>query len=333
MKLIKLEKGMYQDARLKKLTLTELLAELAPSEVKGLDAYEFQLMQRDINLKHDTVERFYRTQEDIILFPEFINRNVRIGIAGLSARDLTLEDIIATTTTIDAGVYDTVNAQFDAKKLDFGRIAEGAPFPTVKITTTKNSIRLAKIGIAMDVTYEVLRRMKLPLLAIHMQLVGQRLAKRMVAFAMYNIINGDGNINAAPAGAAAALSYDNLLDFYEDMTNWTPTVFAAKSTIRKSILKLAEFKDSLLFDMAKTGKSPTPFGVPLKRFNWSETALGDNQVIAIDKTASLELVKESGAELIETDKVIDGQIEKSVISQVVGFSRIFTDASAVFTKQ
>lgn len=330
---VKLAKEMYKQARILGLTFSELLAVENPSQQDGLDAFEFALMERDINLKTDTVERFYRTTEDSILFPEFINRNVRIGIVGLGRFDLTLDELIATTTTIDSGVYESVNAEFDAKRIDFKRVTEGAPFPTVTITSGKNSIKLAKLGIGLDASYEVLRRMKLPLMAIHMQLIGQRLAKRMVAYAMYNIINGDGNNNAAPATAATALSYDALLDFFLDMETWEATVWAAKKEMLKLILKLDEFKDPLLFDTAKTGDLAKTFGYNIKRFNWTETTLGDGLLIAVAKNAALEMIKESGAELIETDKVIDKQLEKTVISNVVGFSRIFTDAATIFTKQ
>ncbi|TLN09903.1 hypothetical protein FDZ71_09550, partial [bacterium] len=87
MALKRLIKEMYAEARKRGITFSELLAQESPSQMEGLDAFEFALMERDINLKRDTVERFYRTKEDSILFPEFINRNVRIGIAGLSAQD------------------------------------------------------------------------------------------------------------------------------------------------------------------------------------------------------------------------------------------------------
>ncbi len=330
--MLTLEKGMYQQARQKGITFSELLGKEAPSQVEGLDAFEFALFERDINLKTATVEAFYRTKEDSILFPEFINRNVRIGMVGLGRFDLILDELIATTTTIDSGVYETVNAQFDVKNLDFKRIAEGAPFPTVTIASGKQSIRLAKIGVALDATYEVLRRMKLPLLSIHMQLIGQRLAKRMVAYAMYNIVNGDGNGNGAPATQATPVTYENLLDFFLGMETWEASVWTGKTALLKEILKLDEFKDSRLFDTAATGNLARVFGYNIRRFNWTETSLGDSQLIAVAKNAALELVKESGAELIETDKVIDKQLEKTVISQVLGFSRIFTDAAQIFTR-
>ncbi len=329
---MKFAKEMYQAARRAGMNLTEFLEKEKPSRKEGLDAFEFALFERDINLKKGTVEQFYRTQEDSILFPEFINRNVRIGIAGLSAKDVMLGDIVATETGIDAGVYETVKAQFDSKKdLDFRRVTEGAPFPTVTLTSAKNSIRLAKIGIAMEATYEVLRRIKLPLLSIHMQLIGKRLAKKMVAYAVYVLVNGDGNSNGLTP-TSAAVSYDNLLSWFLEMDNWESTVWFAKKALIKEMLVLTEFKDSRLFDTARTGSLATPFGNDLKKFNWSDTTLGDNQLFQLDKSASLEMVKETGAELIETDKVIDRQFEKTVISQVVGFSKIFDDACMIFQK-
>jgi len=330
---MKLAKEMYKQARNQGMTFSELLTVEAPSKNEKLDAYQFQLFERGINLKTSTVEQFYRTTEDSILFPEFINRNVRIGLAGLSGLDLALEDIVATTTTIDSGVYDSVNAAFANKDLDFKRITEGAAFPTVTISTAKNSVRLAKLGLKIESSYEVLRRMKLPLLAIHIQLIGQRIAKRNVAYGMYNIVNGDGNNNAAPATAATALGYAALLKHYLSMDEFTGTVMAAKTADMESILNLDEFKNALLFDTAKTGNIPSPFGLPFKRFNWTETTLGNKLVPIIAKNATLEMIKETGAELIETDKVIDKQLENTVISNVIGFSRIFTNAAKIFTIQ
>ncbi|PKN28265.1 MAG: hypothetical protein CVU64_14260 [Deltaproteobacteria bacterium HGW-Deltaproteobacteria-21] len=326
---VKIAKEMYQAARQAGLTFSELLTRERPSTMEGLDAFEFALFERDINLRRDTVEKFYRTQEDSILFPEFINRNVRIGMVGLGKRDLMLSDIVATETPIDSGVYETVKAEFSVKNIDFKRVGEGAPFPTVTIGVGKQSIRLAKIGVALDATYEVLRRMKLPLLSIHLQLIGKRLAKRMVAYAVYVLVNGDGNNNAlAPKQEAA--SYDALLAWMLDMDQWEPTVWFARKELLTTILTLEEFKDTRLFDTAKTGALATPFGFDMKKFNWEESTLGDGQLFQVDRSAALELVKEIGAELIETDKVIDRQFEKTVISQVGGFSKIFPEAAAIF---
>ncbi|MCP3942210.1 MAG: hypothetical protein GY710_12090 [Desulfobacteraceae bacterium] len=326
---VAITKEIYPEAGAKGLTMSQHLEKERPSEVEGLDAFEFALSEQNINLKNDTVEKFYRTSDDKVLFPEFINRNLRIGIAGLGKKDVTLEDIIATTTTIDSGVYETIKAEFANKSLDFKRIAEGGAFPTVRMSVGKQSIRLGKIGIALEATYEVLRRMKLPLLSIHMQLIGKRLAKKMVAYAVYTLLNGDGNTNAAEK-VKKALDYKNLLEFDLAMDDWEASIWFSKKNTIQSLCLIDEFKDTRLFDTAKTGAWVTPFGNSMKKFNWKDTTLGDKQIFQIDKSAALELVKEAGAELVETDKVIDKQFEKTVASQVIGFSKIFTDACRVF---
>ncbi|MCG8643335.1 MAG: phage major capsid protein [Desulfobacterales bacterium] len=328
---VRIAKEMYAEAGAKGLTLTEYLEKERPSEIEGLDAFEFALAEQEINLRRDTVEKFYRTVDDKVLFPEFINRQVRIGIMGLGKKDLTLADVVATETPIDAGVYETVKAVFDNKNLDFKKVTEGAAFPTVKMATGKQSITLAKIGLQLDATYEVLRRMKLPLLSIHMQLIGKRLAKKMVAYAVYVLLNGDGNANNADK-TTKVLDYANLLEFDLDMDDYEATTWFSKKAMIQQLCLITEFKDTRLFDTARTGAWVTPFGNSMKKFNWKESTLGDDQIFAIDKSAALELVKESGAELVETDKVIDRQFEKTVISQVLGFSKIFAEACRVFQK-
>lgn len=326
---VTITKEIYTEAGRKGLTMSEHLEKERPSEMEGLDAFEFALAERDINLRRDTVEKFYRTSDDRVLFPEFINRNIRIGMVGLGKKDVTLADLVATDITIDGGVYETIKAEFDNKKLDFKRIAEGADFPTVTMGIGKQSIRLGKIGIALQATYEVLRRMKLPLLSIHMQLIGKRLAKKMVAYAVYTLVNGDGNTNPAEK-TSKALEYANLLEYDLAMDDWEATLWFCKKAMIQKLCLIEEFKDTRLFDTARTGAWVTPFGNPVKKFNWTDSTLGDGQILQVDKSAALELIKESGAELIETDKVIDRQFEKTVASQVMGFSKIFTEACLVF---
>lgn len=326
---VRMAKEMYSTAAKAGITLTEYLEQERPSEIEGLDAFEFALFDQKINLKTDTVERFYQTIDDRVLFPEFVNRNIRIGMVGLGKKDLTFGDIVATEQTIDGAVYETIKAVFDNKNLDFKKVGEGAAFPTVKMTVGKTPVRLGKIGLELDATYEVLRRMKLPLLSVHMQLIGKRLAKKMVAFAVHVLVNGDGNANPADK-VTKTLSYGNLLDFDMIMDDYEATCWFAKKAKIQSLCLLDEFKDTRLFDTARSGAWASPFANTLKKFNWAESSLGDNQIIQIDKSAALEFLKESGAELIETDKVIDKQLEKTVISQVIGFSKIFNEAAHIF---
>ena len=83
---IKLEKGMYgQSGR----SFSQVLEELDPSEnyrgtpAEGLDAFQRQLKRFDIKVKgagSDMVEKFFKTSDSAVLFPEFVSRVVRQGM-------------------------------------------------------------------------------------------------------------------------------------------------------------------------------------------------------------------------------------------------------------
>ena len=83
---LKLEKGMY---RQEGMNFTQVLESLDPSEqykgtsLEGLDAFQRQLKRFDIRVKGagcDAVEKFFRTMDSAVLFPEYIARTVRQGM-------------------------------------------------------------------------------------------------------------------------------------------------------------------------------------------------------------------------------------------------------------
>ena len=70
-------------------SFTQVLEAADPSEnyrgtpLEGLDAFQRQLKRFDIHVKgsrSDAVEKFFRTTESAVLFPEFVSRAVRQGM-------------------------------------------------------------------------------------------------------------------------------------------------------------------------------------------------------------------------------------------------------------
>lgn len=83
---VKLDKGMYQEAG---RSFTQVLEGLDPSErykgtsLEGLDAFQRQLKRFDIKVRgsgSDVVEKFFRTADSAVLFPEYIARAVKQGM-------------------------------------------------------------------------------------------------------------------------------------------------------------------------------------------------------------------------------------------------------------
>ena len=100
---LKLEKGMYHEAG---RSFTQVLESRDPSEqyrgtaLEGLDAFQRQLKRFDIKVKgtgSDVVEKFFRTADSAVLFPEYIARSVR---QGMEEADL-LPQLTAAVTRFD----------------------------------------------------------------------------------------------------------------------------------------------------------------------------------------------------------------------------------------
>ena len=99
---ITIEKGMYGSDG---CSLTKNLEKLDPSEnyrgtsLEGSDAFQRQLKRFDIKVsgsESDTIEKFFATANSAALFPEYISRAVRQGMAA----DDVLDDIIELLTKI-----------------------------------------------------------------------------------------------------------------------------------------------------------------------------------------------------------------------------------------
>ena len=107
---LRLEKGMYRQSG---KTFAQVLESLDPSEnyrgtaLEGTDAFQRQLKRFDIRVKgagSSTVEKFFRTMDSAVLFPEYIARTVRQGME----ENNILPNMVATTTDIDAMDYRSI---------------------------------------------------------------------------------------------------------------------------------------------------------------------------------------------------------------------------------
>ena len=57
--------------------------------------------------------------------------------------------------------------------------------------------------------------------------------------------------------------------------------------------------------------------------------LPDGKLLAFNRKAGVEMLELRSMSLVETDKLIDKQMELSVFSKTVGFSKIFSDSAFV----
>ena len=110
---VKLDKGMYSEAG---RSFTKVLEKCDPSEqykgtpLEHLDAFQRQLKRFDIKVKgtgSDVVEKFFRTADSAVLFPEYIARSVR---QGMEEADL-LPQLTAAVTRFDGMDYRSITSE------------------------------------------------------------------------------------------------------------------------------------------------------------------------------------------------------------------------------
>ncbi|WP_432400959.1 phage major capsid protein [Wukongibacter sp. M2B1] len=336
-----LEKGMYTEAKAKGQTFTQFLESIDSSKDydDGLDAFTRQLKRFDIKVKGpntDVIEKFFATSDSAVLFPEYISRTVLVGLEKANI----LPEIVATTTTIDADTYRAIYMDdgTDAKKRkSLKRVGEGGQLPETTIKTKENVTNIYKYGRLLKASYEALRRKKLNVFEIFLQQIGREIAQDMAYDGIKVIISGDGNSNAADiltigdatiGGTASTLTYDEYIAFWAEFDPYEMNTVLAPKLQLKDILTLPEFKDPQAgFTFQKDGKLISPLGAKLVRADQvKEQSI--NGIVGLDKALCLEEIVEQGI-TTESDKLIDKQLERTAISRVGGFNKLFQPAAKI----
>lgn len=333
---VRLEKGMYRQAG---QSFTQVLEREDPSErykgtpLEGLDAYQRQLKRFDIKVKgagSDVVEKFFRTSDSAVLFPEYIARAVRQGMEEANL----LPSIVATTTRIEGMDYRSVASVPGKEEKELRNVEEGAAIPQTEVKTQENLVKLHKRGRMLVASYEAIRWQKLDLFSVTLRQIGAHINRMLLEDAIGVLINGDGNSNAAKqykvgtspiGGESGTLTYDDLVDFWAQFDPYEMNTMLVSGDVMLKMLKLSEFQNPLTgLNFQGTGKMTTPLGANLLR----TSAMSEGTMIGLDKNYALEMVQ-AGDVTVEYDKLIDRQLERAAITSTCGFAKLYQDASRV----
>ncbi len=333
---LKLEKGMYGEAG---KSFSQVLEAADPSEhyrgtpLEGLDAFQRQLKRFDIHVKgsrSDVVEKFFRTAESAVLFPEFVSRVVRQGME----EDNVLPSITATVTQFDGMDYRSIYSVPSEEEKRLRRVEEGAQLPQTTVRTQSNLVKLHKRGRMLVASYEAIRFQRLDLFSITLRQIGSHIARMHLEDAIKVIRDGDGNDNPAEVltvgsapigGTAGKLSYESLLDFWSRFDPYTMNTLLVPNGVMLELLKMSEFQNPLTgLNFQGTGVLSSPLGATLLR----TSAMPADTLIGLDRGYALEMVS-AGDVMVEYDKLIDRQVERAAITSTSGFAKLFTDAAKV----
>ena len=333
---LRLEKGMY---RQEGMSFTQVLESLDPSEnyrgtaLEGTDAFQRQLKRFGIRAKgagSSPVEKFFRTMDSAVLFPEYIARTVR---QGMEENDI-LPAITATTTIIDAMDYRSIYSVPTDDDKELKDVEEGGTIPETEVKTKEHLISLSKRGRMLVASYEAIRFQKLDLFSVMLRQIGAHIQKQQLSDAVDVLINGDDNDNAAVqytigttpiSGTKGTLGYDQLVEFWGQFDPFTMNTLLCSTGCMTKMLKISELQNPLTgLNFQGTGKLTTPLGAQLHR----TSAVADGVIIGLDNRYALEQVR-AGDVLVEYDKLIDRQLERAAITSIAGFGKICTGAACV----
>ena len=333
---IRLEKGMYREEG---KSFTQVLESVDPSEnyrgtsLEGTDAFQRQLKRFGIRVKgagSSTVEKFFRTMDSAVLFPEYIARAVRQGME----ENNILPGITATTTIIDAMDYRSIYSEPLEQDKKLQNVAEGAAIPATQVKTKEHLLSLSKRGRMLVASYEAIRFQKLDLFSVMLRQIGAYIQTMHLQDAVKVLVEGDGNNNAAQvlsvgtspiSGTAGTLKYDQLVEFWGQFDPYELNTFLCDNAMMTKMLKVQELQNPLTgLNFQGTGKLSTPLGAQLYRTG----AVEGGKLIGLDRRYALELVR-AGDVCVEYDKLIDRQLERAAITSISGFGKICKDAVKV----
>lgn len=310
---IKLEKGLYN---LSGKSFTAALEELDPTSaycgtpLEKLDAFERQLKRFNIRVKGsdcDSVEKFFTSTESAVLFPEFVTRSIRKGFD-----DTVLSSVCAVKTVVNSGQY--LGCVLDDSTA-YDVCSQGETLPTATVTESSAATVLAKYGRLISASYEAIRQQRLDVFGVMLRSVGVRLAAAVVKKAVEVLADGADEVSTTE------LTYADLAELYGKFESFDMTTVIASPALAAKIAAMDQLSDS---SADADGRFILPFGSELIK----TSAAGADTIIGIDRDYALEFI--TSTELVmETDKLIDRQLDQMTASITCGFRKITPDAVKV----
>ena len=312
---VKLEKGMYHLAGksfLQALEEADPQAQYAGSPLAQLDAYERQLKRFDIRVNGagcDKVEKFFTTTESAVLFPEFVRRAVVKGM-----REAVLDEITAAVSRCESNRYQGVVLTETAA---YSTTAETAAMPDSTITESANLVTLAKYGRTVKASYEAVRQQRLDVFALMLRRIGRELADSVTGAALTVLKN-----SVTPT-TVSGLAYGDLAALYGSFTSFDMKAVLVSPAVMAQILVMNEMIEASSKDVTEIR---LPFGTRLINCKQLDNAT----VIGLDTDFALEQIRSSEV-VLETDKLIDRQLDCIGISVNIGFRALMPGAVKVLT--
>jgi hypothetical protein len=250
-----------------------------------------------------------------------------------------LAEIVALTTPIDDTVYRALYMNdTTADRYRMVRVGEAAEIPGSTITAGSRAIDLYKYGRRLDVSYEVLRRTPLPVVAFFIARLAVQAEVDKVSTVVDVLINGDGNSGTAatvvPLGGSGGLLAGSPTVNVLTLEAWLAfkLLFDNPYTLTTELVQRSVLLQQMLLN---TGSANIPLlmisGTGFGGFTPINDLLADNvrygitteapanKILAFDRNQAIERVTEIGSVINETQRWIKNQTETMTFTEVEGY--------------
>jgi hypothetical protein len=261
------------------------------------------------------------------------------------APQIPLSRLIARTTGITGDTYRAFYLTRVAADLRMTRVVEATEIPRAKLAGGEHLIKLHKYGRALETSYEQLRRLRIDLVALFIQLMAVQSEVDKVVAALDILVNGDGNSGTAPTTYALT-----TLD-----STATPGTLTLKAWLRFKMkflnpyaltTMLAQELSLLQAMMLSTGSANVPLVVISGASNFGgftpiNPGLADNvaigwlaeaptsKLVGFDARFALEHVTEIGGDISEIERFVMRQTQAITLTTVDGFRTLDGNAANI----
>ena len=276
-----------------------------------------------------TLDKFFTSGAATVLFPAWVETQAVVGMLEVSL----VPSLVAGEVSVDSHLVQHVRLGDTAENRKAALGGQGARSPLVQLKTTDGSVKLQKYQAELQASYEALRLQKLNVVGLFLQRVGAQLGIDETDDLLEIAIAGDGNTGSAVVDTDALVP--GVLDYAEIVRlslafpkGYQMRACVLPSGLLQTLLTLPEFKDPLAgFQYQSSGIVPNFIGAEWHR--WSSTgsaSFSTDRILALDRRHALVQYTEQ-ALLIETDRLIDRQFERTVISKWTGFGKLDYNAT------
>ncbi len=299
---------------------------------KNLDGFDRMLRYLNIPVQNDanygvytgTMDLFYSSQAGTALIPEFINRELR----KIHEERYSLKGLISEQVYTPNGLYEV--PEWDLSELDAGLrpVGEKGEFPRARLGFSSVSGKVAKRGVILEASYEVVRRMNINVIRNFLQRVAVTNEADLMGELLETLLNAQTAIakkswNDKETNDSGTLLYDSWLTFMAGTTGLRFNKVAGNlaSVIKVMLMQKPSVDPIQLSSMFATlKKSKLGESVSLRSGKWEDIEIIDHAdvpagtLVAWDSKFAAIQYTEAGLNLIETGKVINRQFHEIVIS-------------------